>query len=108
MIMRTEMNQPDLIVAYLFEDADDGENYQDLLRKMSVPRMQTMASFDQVDLPAVWGPHPYAILVRESLDATFPAGGIGRRGSIEWSPRSLKLSSPSPTSYNKKNTIYSI
>jgi len=100
--MTTELNQPGVTVwaslcsggvigPVFFERTIDGGIYLDMLRKTAVPRMQAMPNFGQMLFQQDGAPPHYAILVREFLDATFPGRWIGRRGSIDWPPRSPDL-----------------
>lgn len=83
------------IVGPFFIDGDlNAAKYLDMLRNQIIPRIREIAgdNFEQT-----WfqqdgaGPH-YAIIVRNFLNNQFHRRWIGRRGEIEWLPRSPDLS----------------
>ena len=67
----------------------DQHVYQDVLTGTAIPHIRQMNEnvyFQQDGAP----PH-YALTVRALLDKEFPNKWIGRRGPIEWPPRSPDL-----------------
>lgn len=67
--------------------------YLDLLRDHIVPSILNIAgdNFDTLWFQQDGAPAHFGIQVRHFLDATFPNRWIGRRGKIEWPPRSPDL-----------------
>lgn len=76
-----------------------GERYLEMLRDDIVPALAVLyPNGEDPDIPneQVWlqqdgAPPHYALLVRQYLDQTFPGRWIGRRGAMEWPPRSPDL-----------------
>ena len=71
----------------------NGANYLEMLQTYAVPQLRHVwgADFNEVYFMQDGAPPHYSLQVRAFLDATFPRRWIGRRGSIEWSPRSPDL-----------------
>ena len=65
-----------------------GERYLDKLRNVIVPALKQRPDFNKLDFQQDGAPPHYATAVRNLLDETFPDKWIGRRGSIEFPPRS--------------------
>jgi hypothetical protein len=67
-----------------------------MLKVLAVPDIMQAAAEQEIAPEEIWfqqdgaSPH-YATAVRTYLDATFPGRWIGRRGPIEWPPRSPDL-----------------
>lgn len=74
----------------------DGERYLDLLINDIVPAIQEITSddFNEVWFQQDGAPPHYRNIVRDYLNVTFPNRWIGRRGTIEWPPRSPDLAPP--------------
>ncbi|XP_050307511.1 uncharacterized protein LOC126744196 [Anthonomus grandis grandis] len=83
-----------IVKAFFIERNLTGKKYLTMLRNEIVPVINEIAgdnfniTYFQQDGAA---PH-YAINVRNYLDETFPGRVIGRRGTIEWPPRSPDMS----------------
>jgi transposase len=88
-----------IIGPFFFDESLTGERYLNFLRNDLVPALATLFPDDNdPDLPSLtlWfqqdgAPPHYAVHVREYLNTVFPERWIGRRGSIEWPPRSPDL-----------------
>ena len=88
-----------VIGPYFFEGSLTGERYHDFLENDLIPALATLYPDENMpDMPnqALWfqqdgAPPHYAASVRRFLDDVFPNRWIGRRGSIEWPPRSPDL-----------------
>ena len=81
---------------YFFEENLNGERYLDFLQNELIPALAVLFPNPQnPDIPHndIWFQHDgapphFARAVRQFLDLTFPNRWIGRRGPIEWPPRS--------------------
>ena len=81
---------------YFFEGTLNGERYLDFLQFELIPALAVLFPNPQdPDIPHndIWfqqdgAPPHFAMAVREFLDVTFANKWIGRRGPIEWPPRS--------------------
>lgn len=81
---------------YFFEETLNGQRYLDFLQFDLVPALAVLFPNQQdPDIPHnnIWfqqdgAPPHYSIAVRNFLNETFPNRWIGRRGPIEWPPRS--------------------
>ena len=62
-----------------------------MLRDVVVAQLRTRANFAELYFQQDGATPHYALLVRNYLDNIFPLHWIGRRGSIDWPPRSLDL-----------------
>lgn len=84
---------------YFFEGNLTAARYLDFLQFDLIPALAVLFPNNQnADVPHqhIWfqqdgAPPHFAIYVRQYLDATFPERWIGRRGPIEWPPRSPDL-----------------
>jgi len=74
-----------------FDGIVDGINYLNMLRDVVVPQLRTRANFAELYFQQDGATPHYALLVRNYLDNIFPLRWIGRRGSIDWPPRSPDL-----------------
>jgi hypothetical protein len=74
-----------------FDVTLDGNNYLNMLRDVVVPQLRTKAHFAELYLQQDEETPHYALLVRNYLGNLFPLHWIGRRGSIDWPPRSTDL-----------------
>lgn len=104
-----------VIGPYFFEGSLTGERYHDFLATDLIPALATLYPDENMpDMPnqALWfqqdgAPPHYAAIVRRFLDDVFPNRWIGRRGPIEWPPRSPDLN---PLDYflwgYVKNVVY--
>ena len=63
----------------------------EILRDVVVQQLRTKANFDELHFQQDGAPPRYARTVREYLHQTIPQRWVGRRGSIEWPPRSPEL-----------------
>ena len=68
-----------------------GVNYLQMLKNFFVPQLSQVADMDKVIFQQDGAPAHYSTDVRSFLDETFPDRWIGRRGPIEWAPRSPDL-----------------
>jgi hypothetical protein len=80
-----------VIGAFFFHETVTGENYLNMLGDQMIPQLDELGG--QPDWFMQDGPPPphYALPVRGWLDATFSNRWIGRRGPVEWVPRSPDL-----------------
>lgn len=88
-----------IIGPYYFEENLNGPRYLQFLQDYVIPNLVIL--FPNANNPAIpnenlWfqqdgAPPHYAADVRRYLDQVFPNRWIGRRGSIEWPPRSPDL-----------------
>jgi len=80
-----------VIGPYFFENSVTGVSYLNLLEEYVYPEILNHPGFNE----AIWqqdgAPGHYATIVRNWLDFNFPKKWIGRRGPIEWPPRSPDL-----------------
>lgn len=88
-----------VIGPFFFEDNLNGPTYLDFLEGELIPALTALfphhAEADLHD-DRIWfqqdgAPPHYALNVRQYLDRAFPNRWIGRRGTIEWPPRSPDL-----------------
>ena len=81
-----------IIGPYFFEEATiNGENYLKMLKEYFRPILGRKHIQNKVYFQQDGAPVHYAVEVREWLNLTFPGKWIGRRGPIEWAPRSPDL-----------------
>lgn len=107
---------------FFFEGALTGERYLEFLRDELVPALAVLYPNDgDPDLPnnTIWfqqdgAPPHFAVIVRQYLNQVFANQWIGRRGTIEWPPRSPDLTPldyylwgylKSKVYFNRPNTI---
>ena len=69
----------------------NGENVLEMLREVVVPQLHTKPNFHELFFKQDGAPPHYALRVRDYLNKVFPQRWFGRRGSIEWPPRSPDL-----------------
>ena len=100
-----QLNQPGVIVwagmssfgmfgPYFFEGNVTGEAYLNMLRDYFVPGLRNtyeQAEFDTCYFQQDGAPPHYTLAVRNYLEEQFQGRVIGRRGNIEWPPRSPDL-----------------
>lgn len=79
-----------LIGPYFFDGPVNAESYLHMLEHYVWPRVKQRRMYFQQD----GAPAHYSRAVREWLDQKFPGRWIGRRGPIEWPPRSPDLTPP--------------
>ena len=63
----------------------------EMFREEVVPQLQMKPIFDELFFQQDGAPPHYALRVRGYLNGVFPQRWFGRRGSIEWPPRSPDL-----------------
>lgn len=86
-----------IIGPYFLPGNLNGEMYLELLETYIYPMIvETMENDDNILEDNVWfqqdgAPPHFTVQVRQFLNANFPNQWIGRRGSIEWPPRSPDL-----------------
>lgn len=101
-IMTSQLNQPgvtvwggiscDGVIGPVFIDGTvDSHKYLDMLTDVVVPQLRTRPNFAELYFQQDGAPPHYSLDVRGFLDEVFPHHWIGRRGSIEWPPRSPDL-----------------
>lgn len=76
---------------YFFDDPMDCAGYLTMLHRDVLPAMQAVPNFNELLFQHDGAPPHYAPAVRNFLDTTFPGRWIGRRGCIDWPPRSPDL-----------------
>ncbi len=82
----------DIIGPYFFdEDTVNGANYLKMLKLFFYPELQRMRITRQIIFQQDGAPAHYAVDVRRWLDQNLTQRWIGRRGMIEWAPRSPDL-----------------
>ena len=74
-----------------FDGAVNGENYLEMLNNVVLPYLRQREDFNELYFQQDGAPPHYALNVRTFLHQTFPQRWFGRRGSIEWPPRSPDL-----------------
>ena len=98
----TELNQSEIIVwagilfagivgPVFFEGTVSGEKYLEKLKIAIVPALKERPDFNSLYFQQDGAPPHFATAVRNFLDETFPDKWIGRRGPIEFPPRSPDL-----------------
>lgn len=81
-----------IIGPYFFEeDTVNGQNYLEMLERFFYPALQRMRIARKIYFQQDGAPPHYQLDVRRWLNEKFPGKWIGRRGSIEWAPRSPDL-----------------
>lgn len=81
-----------IIGPYFFEENLTGPRYLDFLQNFLLPELNRLfPNRNDLWLQQDGAPPHYAVLVRNYLDNVFANRWIGRRGSIEWPPRSPDL-----------------
>lgn len=81
-----------IIGPYFFEETLTGPRYLEFLQHFLIPELHRLfPNRDDLWLQQDGAPPHYAVLVRNYLDRVFTDRWIGRRGSIEWPPRSPDL-----------------
>ena len=95
----SQLNQPGITVwagissdgivgPQFFDGTVTGERYLDKLRNVIVPALKQRPDFNKLYFQQDGAPPHYATAVQNLLDETFPDKWIGRRGPIEFPPRS--------------------
>ena len=74
-----------------FDGTVNGQNYLDMLTNVVVPQLRARDDYDELFFQQDGAPPHYSRLVRAFLNQEFPNRWIGRRGGIEWPPRSPDL-----------------
>lgn len=81
-----------IIGPYFFDGTLTGPRYLEFLQSFLIPELiRLFPNVDDLWLQQDGAPPHYAVSVRNYLDRVFPARWIGRRGTIEWPPRSPDL-----------------
>jgi transposase len=83
-----------IIGPYFFDGNVTGESYLQMLHTFLLPRLRNdyADELDQFWFQHDGAPAHFALSVRRVLDELFPNRWIGRRGPVEWPPRSPDLS----------------
>lgn len=100
-VIGRQINQPGLTVwggissdgligPIFFDTTVNGEIYLNLLRTI-IPTLKQRCDFNEMYFMQDGAPPHYASPVRTFLDQIFPSRWLGRRGAIEWPPRSPDL-----------------
>lgn len=80
-----------VIGPFFFDSTVTGESYLDMLKGSMIPQLESLG----LGLPAWFqqdgAPAHYSVIVRHFLDDIFQDRWIGRRGPVEWAPRSPDL-----------------
>lgn len=78
---------------FFIEGNLNGEKYETMLREEIVPAIQLLTNnqINDIYFQQDGAPPHYSRTVRQYLDEVFPDQWIGRRGTIEWPPRSPDL-----------------
>jgi len=95
----SQLNQPGITVwagissdgivgPQFFDGTVTGERYLDKLKNFIIPALRQRPDFNNLYFQQDGAPPHYATVVRNLLDETFPDKWIGRRGPIEFPPRS--------------------
>ena len=80
-----------IVGPFFFEGTVTGENYLKMLKEWFIPRVQNHENFNAMFFMQDGAPPHFSREVRAWLHDTFPGHWIGRRGPIEWPPRSPDL-----------------
>ena len=80
-----------LVAPFFFDDTVKGTNYLNLLQEYAIPRIQEMFRNDEWYFQQDGAPPHYHRDVRAYLDRHLPNRWVGRRGSMEYPPRSPDL-----------------
>ena len=80
-----------LIGPFFFDGTVNGENYLGMLKDWLLPQIQGECIFDRMIFMQDGAPPHFSKDVRAWLHNTFPERWMGRRGPIEWPPRSPDL-----------------
>jgi transposase len=80
-----------IIGPYFFESTVTAEAYREMLVDFLLPRMLSLPRATEMWFMQDGASSHYATIARNVLDAHFPGRWIGRRGTIEWPPRSCDL-----------------
>ena len=86
-----------LIGPHFFKNDDgdtvnvSGDNYLHMLRNFFLPRLAQVADINNVIFQQDGAPPHYSLAVRSFLNEHFADRWIGRRGPLEWAPRSPDL-----------------
>ena len=72
----------------------NSQSYLSLLNETLLPEIRRRNDDEDVYFQQDGTPPHYALAVRDWLDENFPGRWIGRRGPLEWPPRSPDLTPP--------------
>ena len=80
-----------LIGPYFYDTPINAVKYHDMLSTYVFPLLRQLDDFDDLWLMQDGAPPHFGNIVRNFLDENAPVGWIGRRGTIDWAPRSPDL-----------------
>ena len=80
-----------VIGPFFFDDTVTGETYLSMLKDWFQPQFQQMNGHEEMFFMQDGAPPHFALSVRAWLDGNFAGRWIGRRGAIDWAPRSPDL-----------------
>lgn len=83
-----------IIGPFFFDGSVNGQSYLAMLEEQFWPEVEPLVEAHQLYFQQDGASAHYAKQVRDWLDEKFPARWIGRRGPIEWPPRSPDLTPP--------------
>lgn len=83
-----------LIGPFFFEGSVTGHNYTQMLQNEYLPAMNNLVDINETWLQQDGAPPHYSLEARNWLDMNFTHRWIGRRGKIEYPPRSPDLTPP--------------
>ncbi|MCP4489021.1 MAG: transposase, partial [Gammaproteobacteria bacterium] len=101
-VLEKDLNSPGVMVwagtsssgiigPFFFQGTVSGDSYLKLITEEVWPEIADWPDLDAVLWQQDGAPPHYSLTVREYLDETFPNRWIGRRGPIDWPPRSPDL-----------------
>ena len=83
-----------LIGPFFFEDTVTGQSYVQMLEEKFYPTVSGWPGLERTWFQHDGAPAHFSLQARFWLDNFFPQRWIGRRGNIEWAPRSPDLTPP--------------
>jgi len=102
------MSSYGIIVPFFFTSTITGESYVEMLKDNFQPAIADLYDLDDFWYQHDGAPAHYSRIACEYLDEMFPDRWIGRRGPIEWPPRSPDLSPPDFFAWGVvKDAVYS-
>ena len=87
-IVWAAMSHRGIIGPFFFDESVNGENYLEMLKTFLWPQLAPLPDIDRLHFMQDGAPPHFARTVRQWLDQVFEGRWIGRRGPIEWPPRS--------------------
>lgn len=88
------MSSDGVIGPFFFDGTVNGANYLRMLQTFLLPAIASYRHRNELWFQQDGAPPHYALPVREWLSEHFPNRWLGRRGPVEWPPRSCDLSPP--------------